>query len=208
MSTRRTGNAPVHSITSAAAPLGDDIAKRARRYLAQMALRTLCFIGAVATWGIVPTWISVSLLVGAVVLPYVAVVLANAGRERPDRADPFTDVVRQLGSSPAPDAGSPHDARYGRSPFEQAPYGSRAGGHATHGRTPSGHGGPRPAEAGHSFDPARSDRARSEQARFDDVFYDRVPFDSPTIDDTTPKAAPTGDRPGREGPVENGPVRG
>ena len=192
MSNRRTDNVPVHSITSAAVPLGDDISKRARRYLAQMAVRTLCFIGAVATWGIVPTWISVSLLVGAVILPYVAVVLANAGRERPERPDPFVDVVRQLDTSPAPDANSPLDARYGRSPFAQAPYPQAPYGSAA---------------GGHPFDQARSDRARSEQARFDDAFYDRVPFDSATSGDA-PRAAAGGDRPGREGPVENGPIRG
>ena len=219
MSTRRTGNAPVHSITSAAAPLGDDIAKRARRYLAQMALRTLCFIGAVATWGIVPTWISVSLLVGAVILPYVAVVLANAGRERPERPDPFSDVARQLGSTPAPDAAPPVDARYGRSPFEQAPFEQAPfvqapREQATRDRTPfaqgpyvppTGHAASHP--AGHPFDQARSDRARSEQARFDDAFYDRVPFDT-APPARAPRTASTADGPGREGAAESGPIRG
>ena len=210
MSTRRAGNTPVHSITSAAAPLGDDIAKRARRYLFQMGLRTLCFIGAVATWGIVPTWISVSLLVGAVILPYVAVVLANAGRERPERPDPFSEVVRQLGTSSAPDPGTPLDAQYGRSPFAQTPRDPAAFVQDPFVQDPivqpgSGHGTTRP--AGHPFDQAQSDRARSEQARFDDVFYDRVPFDTPPAD-RVPRTAPTADRPGREGAVENGPIRG
>ena len=205
VSNRRTGNVPVHSITSAAVPLGDDISKRARRYLAQMAVRTLCFIGAVATWGIVPTWISVSLLVGAVILPYVAVVLANAGRERPERPDPFSDVVRELGTSPAPDAGSSPDARYGRSPFEQAPFEQ-----APFAQTPfqPGPSGPRASgPAGHPFDQARSDRARSEQARFDDAFYDRVPFEQAPFEQA-PRTAPAADRPRPEGAVENGPIRG
>jgi hypothetical protein len=100
----RTGDAQVHSITSAAAPLGDDIDRRARRYLFQMTLRTLCFLGAVFTWGRVPTAISVALLVGAVVLPYIAVVLANAGRERPERPEPLSPV-RELGGAPVPGSG-------------------------------------------------------------------------------------------------------
>lgn len=109
VSTRRTGisasrqaeTQPVHSITSAQGPLGEDIDRRARRYLAQMVVRTLCFLGAVLTWGVAPTWLSVTLLIGAVVLPYVAVVLANAGRERPERADSFMEL-RGIGAGPVP----------------------------------------------------------------------------------------------------------
>ena len=188
MSNRRAGKVPVHSITSAAAPLGDDIARRSRRYLAQMTLRTLCFLGAVFTWGHVPTPVSVSLLIGAVVLPYVAVVLANAGRERPEQADPYTEALLQLGTSPAPsatDARSPLDERYGRSPFEQ----SVRGDHAPHG-------------TGHPFDQARSDDDRARQDRFDDAFYDRSPFDD------GPGHRSATDRTGQDGAARNGSDRG
>jgi Protein of unknown function (DUF3099) len=99
---RRTGTASVHTITSTRAPLSDDLSRRARRYMLQMGLRTVCFLGAVFTWGRVPTAVSVTLLIGAVVLPYVAVVLANAGRERPQQADPFVEITRQLGAGPDP----------------------------------------------------------------------------------------------------------
>lgn len=71
-------------ITTAAPSLSDDVARRTRRYLIQMGIRVVCFLGAVA----VDHWIRWVLLAGAVVLPYVAVVLANAGRER--RTDPGT----------------------------------------------------------------------------------------------------------------------
>jgi len=73
-------------ITSVPASLADDIAARTRRYLVQMSIRVVCFVGAVA----VQHWTRWLLLVGAVVLPYVAVILANAGRER--RSDPGTYV--------------------------------------------------------------------------------------------------------------------
>ncbi len=101
VSKRRSGNPQVQSITSTRAPLGDDISRRARRYALQMGLRTVCFLTAVFTWGRVPGPISVAQLVGAIVLPYVAVVLANAGRDRPELADPFLEITRQLGSAPA-----------------------------------------------------------------------------------------------------------
>jgi hypothetical protein len=107
VSKRRTGSRTrgrpttdrVHSITSTQTPLGEDIDRRARRYLVQMGIRTVCFLGSVFTWGRVPTWLSVVMLVSAVVLPYVAVVLANAGRERPDHADSPLDL-REIGAAP------------------------------------------------------------------------------------------------------------
>ena len=71
-------------ITAVAAPLSDDVSARARRYLVQMTIRVVCFLGAV----VVDHWTRWIMLAGAVVLPYVAVVLANAGRER--RSDPGT----------------------------------------------------------------------------------------------------------------------
>lgn len=79
------------SITSAPEPLADDLARRTRRYLLQMGIRTLCFVLAVVLWGVVPAWASLLFIVGAVVLPYVAVLFANAGRERTDVAPTYLD---------------------------------------------------------------------------------------------------------------------
>ncbi len=67
----------VASITSAPEGLSVDQSGRQKRYFYSMMLRTLCFILAVA----LPSpyrWIA---LFGAVVLPYVSVIIANAGRE-------------------------------------------------------------------------------------------------------------------------------
>jgi hypothetical protein len=75
-------------ITAVAVPLTDDVAARTRRYLIQMSIRVACFLGAV----VVDHWTRWLLLVGAVVLPYVAVILANAGRERV--SDPGTFLER------------------------------------------------------------------------------------------------------------------
>jgi hypothetical protein len=73
---RRTD--PVHRVSGVRRPLSEDVQGRTRRYLISMAVRTACFIGAVVADG----WIRWVLMAGAVFLPYIAVVVANAGRER------------------------------------------------------------------------------------------------------------------------------
>ena len=67
----------VYDITSAQKSLSSDQPGRQRRYFISMMVRTACFILTV----ILPSpfrWIA---LAGAIFLPYVAVVVANAGRE-------------------------------------------------------------------------------------------------------------------------------
>ena len=64
-------------ITSAPKALSDDQASRQKRYFISMMIRTACFILTI----FLPSpfrWIA---LLGAVTLPYFAVVIANAGRE-------------------------------------------------------------------------------------------------------------------------------
>ena len=94
MSARRPGSSahrgpdPVR-ITAAGTALSDDVAARTRRYLIQMGIRVICFVGAV----VIDHPVRWALLAGAVVLPYIAVLLANAGRERPP--DPGTLIEDQ-----------------------------------------------------------------------------------------------------------------
>ena len=79
---------PVYSVTSARSGQRDEIGGRERRYVISMAIRTLCFIGAVIAWQTVGAWLGAILFVGALVLPYTSVVLANAGvRRRATGAD-------------------------------------------------------------------------------------------------------------------------
>jgi Flp pilus assembly protein TadB len=92
----------VHRITAAPEPLGVDVARRQQRYLIQMGIRIVCFVLSVLTWSHVPPWVSLVLIVAAVVLPYVAVILANAGRERRDEPEPFVDP-RMIGGGHRPD---------------------------------------------------------------------------------------------------------
>ena len=81
-SPRRRGRSqePVR-ITSAATSAEVDRRARERRYLISMGLRVLCFVGAVAVG---PGWLRWVLVAGAVFLPYVAVVAANAASSRDD----------------------------------------------------------------------------------------------------------------------------
>ena len=67
----------VHAITDAGVALSTDQAGRMKRYFASMMIRTACFILAV----VLPSPYRWMALVGAVTLPYIAVVVANAGRE-------------------------------------------------------------------------------------------------------------------------------
>lgn len=71
------------SVTGLPASLQDDQGERIRRYLVSMGIRTLCFILAVvALAGLHWTIIGWTFVVAAVILPYIAVVMANATRSR------------------------------------------------------------------------------------------------------------------------------
>lgn len=67
----------VYDITSAQRSLSADLPSRQRRYFISMMVRTACFILMV----ILPSPYRWFALVGAAGLPYIAVVVANAGRE-------------------------------------------------------------------------------------------------------------------------------
>jgi hypothetical protein len=56
-----------------------------------MAIRTFCFLGAVVADG----WLRWALAAGAIVLPYLAVVVANGGREPTKDSDLHTSVYVQ-----------------------------------------------------------------------------------------------------------------
>lgn len=74
----------VHSITGAVQPHSDDMDARIKRYLFSMALRTLCVVLVL----VIDSPIRWVFAVLAVILPYIAVVMANAAgsRRRPGAA--------------------------------------------------------------------------------------------------------------------------
>ena len=85
----------VFSITSAATSQSEEIGGREKRYAISMGIRTICFVGCVAIvtttsmpWSLFG-WL---LLVGALLLPYTSVILANAGvRKKGAGPSPFDD---------------------------------------------------------------------------------------------------------------------
>ena len=97
---RRADRTTPVSITSARVARSADIRGRELRYVFSMLIRTVCFIGAVFADGIF-RWV---LVAGALFLPYIAVVLANAGVQK-DPAPP--DAVTP---GPAPELGLGRDA--------------------------------------------------------------------------------------------------
>jgi hypothetical protein len=80
----------VHMVTQARRSLSDDIAYRQRRYLLMMGIRALCFVIAVVLFVNHFGWLAAIPAVGAIFIPYFAVVFANGGRE-PDNTRGFME---------------------------------------------------------------------------------------------------------------------
>lgn len=97
----------VHRITTAQTGLSTEQRARTKRYLISMSIRTACFIAAVVASG----WLRWAFLAGAVFLPYIAVVMANAGRENDDFTGPEALTPIPLAQLPPgdsdPEAGRP-----------------------------------------------------------------------------------------------------
>jgi Protein of unknown function (DUF3099) len=68
-------------VTEARPSLSDDIAYRQKRYLIMMGIRVLCFVAAVLLFVNHAGWVTGIPVVGAIAIPYFAVVFANGGRE-------------------------------------------------------------------------------------------------------------------------------
>jgi hypothetical protein len=79
---RKRREADVFQITGARQSLADDVRGRQRRYVISMLIRTVSVLLTVILWNVERPLAVVTLVVGAL-LPYVAVVVANAGRENP-----------------------------------------------------------------------------------------------------------------------------
>jgi hypothetical protein len=80
---KTTQSSVIHDITGAPKALSTDLKSRQRRYFISMMIRTACFILTV----ILPSPFRWFALLGAVTLPYIAVVIANAGRETISASD-------------------------------------------------------------------------------------------------------------------------
>lgn len=90
-----------HSITSLPDSPEQDRAHRLSRYVWQMAVRVVFFVGAVLVWSTWHTWLAVIPIVLAGVIPWVAVVIANAGNHQE------SDMIAPAGSIELYDAVDP-----------------------------------------------------------------------------------------------------
>lgn len=94
MRLRRGGAGPeVYRITQARQGLDSDVRGRQRRYVTSMLIRTAAVILTVLLWNVSRPLAVVALVLGTL-LPYVAVVVANAGRENvPTLPSAFEDAA-------------------------------------------------------------------------------------------------------------------
>jgi Protein of unknown function (DUF3099) len=105
--------ASVHVVTQAHRSLSDDIAYRQRRYLLMMGIRAVCFVIAVVLFVNHFGWLTAIPAVGAIFIPYFAVVFANGGRE-PDNTRGFMEyhpnlpATRDSGTSSEANGGNGH----------------------------------------------------------------------------------------------------
>lgn len=100
------GGAQVFRITGARQGLADDVRGRQRRYVISMSVRTLAVILALVLWN-VERHVAIVALVLGMILPYISVVIANAGRENaPGLPSTFvTAPVRPMIAPPRPEEG-------------------------------------------------------------------------------------------------------
>lgn len=92
----------VHTITGARRSLSEDIRSRQTRYLVSMSIRTICFVLAIVVSG----WLRWTFFAAALVLPYISVVLANAGRETAEEV-PLVPPAPQREIGPGPSSNAP-----------------------------------------------------------------------------------------------------
>jgi Protein of unknown function (DUF3099) len=114
----------VHLVTQARRPMSEDITYRQHRYLIMMAIRTLCFIAAILMFVNHLGWLAGIPAVGAIFIPYIAVIFANGGRE-PDNVRGFMEYRMNLparrepsdssGSASGSDSGSSSGSANGTS---------------------------------------------------------------------------------------------
>jgi Protein of unknown function (DUF3099) len=86
---------PVHLVTQARRPKSEDISYRQRRYLLMMGVRAACFVVAMVMFVNHLGWLAAIPIVGAIIIPYFAVVFANGGRE-PDNTRGFLEYQTRL----------------------------------------------------------------------------------------------------------------
>jgi hypothetical protein len=101
----RGGDSEPIRITTAGTSRNAEIAQRQKRYLISMSIRSICFIGAVIAGLSHITWLWPILIGCAIILPYIAVVAANA---RNTKGEGFSLLDSPYGR-PELRGGKPHE---------------------------------------------------------------------------------------------------
>lgn len=119
------GNVQVFRITGARTGLQEDVRGRQRRYVISMTVRTISVILAATLWN-VERHVAIVALVLGLVLPYIAVVIANAGRENAPSlpstfvAAPTRPMIAPPGTQDGPAESAAEDAASGPVPGARA----------------------------------------------------------------------------------------
>jgi hypothetical protein len=100
----------VYLVTKARRPRSVDVRHRERHYLISMGIRTACLVLAIFVLHGPFRWIAVA---AAVVLPYIAVIFANAGPALTDEQITTVEppAQRQIGAGLPPLEGAPEDQK-------------------------------------------------------------------------------------------------
>jgi hypothetical protein len=112
---RRVRRSGAHLVTEAQRSKSADIRYRERRYLIMMAIRVVCFLVAVIVFAKGGGWLTAIPAVGAIAIPYFAVVFANGGRE-PSNTRGFRAYEPNLPVPHRPPAGDSADEGAGGQP--------------------------------------------------------------------------------------------
>ncbi|WP_269854529.1 DUF3099 domain-containing protein [Streptomyces sp. RPT161] len=120
---RNHSSGGVFRITGARAGLTEDVKGRQRRYVISMTVRTLCFLLAISLWHVQTVLAAIALVLGGV-LPYIAVVIANAGRENaPSLPSAFVPPpprpMLERGADPSPKDPEKSEPAAGAEPGEE-----------------------------------------------------------------------------------------
>ncbi|WP_055491557.1 DUF3099 domain-containing protein [Streptomyces sp. TP-A0356] len=107
------GHAQVFRITGARQGLAADVRGRQRRYVISMSVRTVSVILAATLWNVERPVAVIALVLGAA-LPYIAVVIANAGRENaPSLPSTFVTTPMRPMIAPTPGGGTSSSSEAG-----------------------------------------------------------------------------------------------
>jgi hypothetical protein len=125
-------------VTEARPSRSADISYRERRYLIMMSIRLVCFVIAVVAFINGAGWLTAIPAVGAIIIPYFAVIFANGGRE-PNGGQGFQAYEPNLPERFTPD---PSTAANGGQSGPPGPGGSGPGGPASAGPASAGPAAP------------------------------------------------------------------